>query len=80
MADITMAEALDKLDGKVVLQGGIPAVLVCNEGGTTENFRRYMEETILPLKDRRSFILGMGDNVPPNADFTRVEMVAELIA
>jgi len=80
MADITLQEALDMLGGKVVLQGGIPSVVVCNEWGTLDDFRRFVEETIVPLKGRKSFILGMSDNVPPNADFHRVEMVSQLIA
>ncbi|NMB98430.1 MAG: hypothetical protein GYA02_17780, partial [Clostridiaceae bacterium] len=79
MADIELKDALDKLQGKVVLQGGIPSVLVCNEGATDEEFKRYFENVILPLKGRKGFILGMSDNVPPNANFSRVEAVAEMI-
>lgn len=80
MADISLAEALDILGGQVVLQGGIPAVIVCEEWGGRDEFKKYIEEVILPLKGRKGFILGMSDNVPPNADFTRVETVADLIA
>ncbi len=80
MADITLAEALDRLEGQVVLQGGIPSVLVCEEGCTATEFDRYIVDVILPLRNRRGFILGMSDNVPPNADFRRVERVAQLIA
>jgi hypothetical protein len=79
MDDLGLDEALDMLRGEVVLQGGIPSVLVCEEGGSRDEFERYIEETILPLKGRRGFILGMADNVPPNADFSRVEAVADLI-
>ena len=79
MAEITLPEALDRLEGKVTLQGGIPAVLVCLEGGSADDFKRYMEETVLPLKGRKGFVLGMSDNVPPNADFARVEAVADMI-
>lgn len=79
MAKIELREALDRLKGEVVLQGGIPSVLVCREGCTDAEFDRYIEETILPLKGRKGFVLGMSDNVPPNADFARVERVAELI-
>ena len=79
MADITLSEALDLLRSEVVLQGGIPAVLVCKEGGSYQDFARYIREVILPLKGRRGFILGMADNVPPNADFLRVEAVAGMI-
>jgi hypothetical protein len=80
MASVSLAEALDMLGGTVVLQGGIPSVLACEEGCSSEVFDRYIEETIIPLRRRRGFILGMSDNVPPNADFARVERVARLIA
>lgn len=79
MADITLTEAVDMLEGKVVLQGGIPAVLVCEEGASREEFERYVNEVILPMKGRKGFILGMSDNVPPNADFSRIESIAGLI-
>lgn len=79
MASISLTEALAMLRGEVVLQGGMPSVLVCNEGGTRATFERYLRETILPLRGRRGFILGMSDNVPPNADFARVEAIADLI-
>ena len=79
MADISLAAALDALRGEVVLQGGIPSVLVCDQGGRFADFERYVREVILPLKGRPGFILGMSDNVPPNADFSRVEAVAALI-
>lgn len=80
MADIAIAEALDLLQGEVVLQGGLPAVLVCPECQSRVNFDAYVREQIVPLKGRRGFILGMSDNVPPNADFERVEAIADLIA
>jgi hypothetical protein len=79
MADLTLCDALDMLQGEVVLQGGLPSVLVCEEGCTREEFDRYIQEVIVPMKGRRGFILGMSDNVPPNADFSRVEAVASLL-
>ena len=65
--------------GALVLQGGIPSVLVCKEGGSLQDFETYITETVLPLRDRKGFILGMSDNVPPNADFSRVQAVSALI-
>ena len=76
---MSITEALDMLKGEVVMQGGVPAVLVCEEGGTSADFERYVRDEILPLKGRKGFILGMSDNVPPNADFSRVEAIAGLI-
>lgn len=80
MDDIGLSEAIDLLKGEVALQGGIPSVMVCEEGGSREDFERHIEEEVLPLKHRPGFVLGMSDNVPPNADFARVEAVAKLIS
>jgi hypothetical protein len=80
MASITLNEALDRLKGEVTLQGGIPAVMVCEEGCSRQEFESYIKDVILPLKGRKGFVLGMSDNVPPNADFARVEAVAGLLA
>lgn len=79
MADISVQDALGLLRGEVVLQGGIPAVLMCKEGASRRDFEAYIGDVICPLRGRRGFVLGMSDNVPPNADFSRVEAVAELI-
>ena len=79
MADLKLTDALDALKGEVVLQGGIPSIMVCNEGATYEEFEKYLEENVIPLKGRKGFILGMSDNVPPNADFSRIEVIAKLI-
>ena len=79
MADVGISEALDMLRGEVVLQGGLPAVLVCEECCSRAEFERYLREEVRPLKGRRGFILGMADNVPPNADFARVEAVAGMV-
>jgi hypothetical protein len=79
MADISLSQALDALKGEVVLQGGLPAVLVCHEGGDWKKFEDYISNIILPLRGKKGFILGMADNVPPNADFSRVEAIASMI-
>ncbi|NLZ88763.1 MAG: hypothetical protein GX916_04620 [Clostridiales bacterium] len=79
MADITLEDALTHLDGKVTLQGGIPSIYMSAEATNREMFVNYIRDTILPLKGRPGFVLGMSDNVPPDADFERVEMVADLI-
>jgi len=68
------------LNGEVALQGGLPSVMVCHEGGTRHDFERYIENEVLPQADRPGFVLGMADNVPPNADFARVQAVSKMIA
>jgi hypothetical protein len=79
MADITLEAALEALDGKVALQGGIPAVMVCPDVISRRDFEDYIASVAQKYRGRAGFILGMSDNVPPNADFSRVEMIAELV-
>lgn len=80
MADITLEAALDILDGKAAVQGGIPSVMVCPDAISQRGFEDYIESVVLKQKGRIGFILGMADNVPPNADFSRVEMISRLIS
>ncbi len=80
MAEVSLRDAIDALQGEVTLQGGIPSVLVCDEGGTAKDFETYIQQVVLPLRGTRRFIVGMSDNVPPNADFGRVEAVSQLLA
>ena len=79
MADIKLDEALAALDGKIALQGGIPAVMVCPNAVSQRDFENYIETVVLKQRGRPGFILGMSDNVPPNADFSRVELISKLI-
>ena len=79
MANITLEEALDSLDGKVTLQGGIPAVMLCPNVVSKRDFEDYIENIVLKQKGRAGFILGMSDNVPPDADFSRVEIISEIL-
>ena len=79
MAPLSLREALDKLEGKVVLQGGIAAVMVCHEGGSYDDFIIYMNKLLDQIQPSDSIVLGMSDNVPANADFSRVEAVSRIL-
>ena len=79
MTELDIEEALDICQGKVVIQGGLPSVLMCHEGGTRDRLRAYLEDLLERVGHRPGFILGMGDNVPANADFHRVAMVSRMV-
>jgi len=52
------------------------------ENTIPEKYRDMSRNDIVravPQKERSGFILGMSDNVPPNADFSRIEMIADAI-
>ncbi|HEY3415263.1 MAG TPA: uroporphyrinogen decarboxylase family protein [Armatimonadota bacterium] len=80
MSNVDMRVAMDLLEGKVAVQGGVPAVYMCHEGCTRNELKRFILELLEQVGHCRGFILGMGDNVPPNADFPRVKMIADLVA
>ncbi|MCM8768860.1 MAG: uroporphyrinogen decarboxylase family protein [Candidatus Omnitrophica bacterium] len=80
MAELTVPEAMAKVGEKVVIQGGLPSILFCPQGGTREDFRLYVKALLEKVPHGYRFALGMSDNVPPDADFSRVEMVGELVA
>jgi len=79
MSHVDMREAMEVLEGKITIQGGIPSVYMCDVGCTRDELVRYIEELLEQIGHCRGFILGMGDNVPDAADFTRVKMVSEVV-
>jgi uroporphyrinogen-III decarboxylase len=80
MTGVDMRACMDLLEGKITVQGGIPAVYMCHEGCTRAELASYIRTLLDQVGHRRGFILGMGDNVPPNADFDRVRMISDLVA
>ncbi len=79
MSDLTIPEALSILRGHVVIQGGIPAVLMCEQGGSRDRLRTYVQELLRAVPHGEWFVLGMSDNVPPDADFERVRIISEMV-
>ncbi|MDP6117615.1 MAG: uroporphyrinogen decarboxylase family protein [Planctomycetota bacterium] len=80
MSELAVEDALKSLSGQVVMQGGLPSVLMCKEGGSREDLQRYVQHILKDIHPTQSFVLGMADNVPPNADFERVRIVSDLVA
>lgn len=79
MSQLDIEDALNACQGKVVVQGGVPAVLMCEVGGSREDLRKHVSDALDRVGHRPGFILGMGDNVPANADFSRVKMVSDMV-
>lgn len=77
MADCTIHDVARHLGGKVVVQGGVPAASLCH-GFPLDELKRIVVES-LEYGKGGGFILGMGDNVPPDADFSRIDFITELV-
>ena len=63
-------------DDKVTMWGGI-AFGVLTPTFSDEEFREYMEDLYRAVAPGDRFILGFGDNVPPEALFDRVKWIAQ---
>jgi uroporphyrinogen-III decarboxylase len=70
--------AHEAMHGKVAIQGGIAASMVL-PGIRADQFRSYVESLLDEAAPGEGFVLGMGDNVPPNADFELVRSVPEIL-
>jgi hypothetical protein len=78
VGDVTTEEFLAALDDAIVVQGGIPATLLCH-GATDEEFAAFVEDTIRVGLVTRRLVLGLGDNTPPDGQLHRVQMVGRLV-
>ena len=80
MSQVDMPAAMELLEGKIAVQGGIPSIYMCEQGCTRDELACYIEDLLDKVGHRRGFVLGMGDNVPANADFARVRLIGEIVA
>ena len=79
MAKQTMKKALQKVKGKVALQGGIPSVLMTPEGGTVEDLKAYVSNTLFEIWPCVGFVLGLADNLPVTGDIERVRIISDIV-
>ncbi len=62
----------------IVLWGGIPGAMF-GPGYKEEEFRDYVIQYLTTLRGNPRFVLGVGDQVPPRSDITRVRLIAALV-
>ena len=79
MDRITIPEVLEKVGENVVIQGGIPSIMMCPQGATREELEEYVRDLLNKVPLGYRFVLGMSDNVPPDADFYRVKMISDIV-
>jgi hypothetical protein len=76
MTSIDVREARALWQGQVTMWGGIPCVLL-TDAFSDEQFEHGLEELFRAVAPGDRFILGLGDNVPTDALFSRVLRLAE---
>jgi len=73
-----MGEAYRALRPRVAIQGGVPAVLVLRNS-TAEKLKDFIIQVIREVQPGDGFVLGMADNVPPDANFDLVKTIAPTV-
>jgi len=75
----TKPEELRQLTNhEMVLWGGIPGVMF-TKNWKMEAFESYVHTYLEAMKSNYRFVLGVGDQVPPNSEMERVKRVSEIV-
>lgn len=65
--------------GKITIFGGVPSVALLDESMTEERFEAHMRGLFAEIAPGDRFILGVSDMVPPDAQWERLERIAEMV-
>jgi hypothetical protein len=83
MVSCTMEETLERIEDKMVIWGGIPSTLLVPHAYNQQFFLDYVDNFFKLLeryKGKSRVVVGLADNVVPEADIERLEIVAERCA
>jgi len=71
-------EVLEKTNG-ITVWGGIPSVILMSDSCSEEAFKAFMLETLDAVGKGPRFILGVSDTTPPDAEFSRLLTIRDMI-
>jgi methylmalonyl-CoA mutase cobalamin-binding domain/chain len=78
MTKISLAEYYRRWSGHLTLCGGIPSTILLP--GTSEtDFEAYMDELFKAVAPGRRMLVGIADQVPPDAVFSRLQRIGERV-
>ncbi|MFT5090177.1 MAG: hypothetical protein ACI8PG_004554 [Planctomycetota bacterium] len=80
MTQCTLAEVRKGMGENVTVWGGIPSVALLTDAMDDAAFTAYIDEIFAEIGDRSRLILGVSDNVPPDADMERLRYIGERCA
>ena len=79
MTRSTLAELRVGFGESITVWGGIPCVALLDNSMNAARYQRYMDRLFSELGSGRRLILGVSDNVPPDANMDRLRRVNEWI-
>jgi methanogenic corrinoid protein MtbC1 len=78
MTKVSLAEYYQHWSGQLTLFGGIPSTVVMP--GTSEaDFEAYLDELFRAVAPGQRIVIGIADEVPPSAIFSRLQRIGERI-
>lgn len=79
MTECKLNEIQKGLGSKITLWGGIPAVALLDKSMNDNEFEVYLDGIFSDLETGERLILGVSDNVPPEANLSRFEKIEQQI-
>ncbi len=80
MTKLSLAELRAGFGPQVTVWGGIPSVVLLSDSMHNDEFERYLDRLFDDAAQRDRLILGVSDNVPPDADLRRLARIGERVA
>jgi hypothetical protein len=80
MTELSLGQFRAGIGKRATVWGGIPAVALLKDAMSDEEFEGFLDLTFDSLRgDARKLILGVSDNVPPDADLGRIARISQRI-
>lgn len=79
MTKSSLAEIRAGMGEEIAVWGGLPSIAFLEDSMSGERFDSYMDALFAELGGGRRLVLGVSDNVPPDANLSRLERVKEWI-
>jgi len=79
MTRCTLAQVRQGMGPKTAVWGGIPSVALLEESMSEAQFEGYLDEVFGALGSGERLILGVSDNVPPDASLARLGRIRERV-
>lgn len=80
MTSLTLRQLRAGVGDRVTIWGGVPSVALLPDAMDGDTFDRYLDDLLTEVADTQRLILGVSDNVPPDADMERLRRLRDRLA
>jgi len=79
MTQCALSQIREGMGHRITVWGGIPSVTLLQDSMTDQAFEAYLDDLFGSLGDGDRLILGVSDNVPPDADLARLAQIKQRV-